>query len=151
MDEATSALDNESERLVQQSLEELTKGRTTLTIAHRLTTIKNATKILVLTEDGIEESGSHEELITKGAYIHVFGCKPIRFVSPVTPGAATHISLVSNAYSLTAIHSDRERCSLPMPSWDSASFTVILNLCVSLVTSNYFSLPICSAQYPQHS
>ena len=65
LDEATSALDNESERLVQQSLEELTKGRTTLTIAHRLTTIKNATKILVLTEDGIEESGSHEELIAK--------------------------------------------------------------------------------------
>ncbi len=66
LDEATSALDNESERLVQQSLEELTKGRTTVTIAHRLTTIKNATKILVLTEDGIEESGSHEELIAKG-------------------------------------------------------------------------------------
>ena len=66
LDEATSALDNESERLVQQSLEELTKGRTTLTIAHRLTTIKNATKILVLTEDGIEESGNHEELIAKG-------------------------------------------------------------------------------------
>jgi ABC-type multidrug transport system, ATPase and permease components len=66
LDEATSALDNESERLVQQSLEELTKGRTTLTIAHRLTTIKNATKILVLTEDGIEESGSHDELLAKG-------------------------------------------------------------------------------------
>ena len=66
LDEATSALDNESERLVQQSLEELTKGRTTLTIAHRLTTIKNATKILVLTEDGIEESGSHEELLAMG-------------------------------------------------------------------------------------
>ena len=66
LDEATSALDNESEKLIQQSLEELTKGRTTLTIAHRLTTIKNATKILVLTEDGIEESGSHEELLSKG-------------------------------------------------------------------------------------
>ena len=66
LDEATSALDNESERLIQQSLEELTKGRTTLTIAHRLTTIKNATKILVLTEDGIAESGNHEELLAKG-------------------------------------------------------------------------------------
>lgn len=66
LDEATSALDNESERLVQQSLEELTKGRTTLTIAHRLTTIKNATKIFVLTDDGIEESGNHEELLAKG-------------------------------------------------------------------------------------
>lgn len=66
LDEATSALDNESERIVQKSLEELTKGRTTLTIAHRLTTIRNADKILVLTEDGIEESGSHTELMEKG-------------------------------------------------------------------------------------
>lgn len=66
LDEATSALDNESERLVQQSLEELMKGRTTLTIAHRLTTIRNATEILVLTEDGIVEQGSHRELIEKG-------------------------------------------------------------------------------------
>ena len=66
LDEATSALDNESERLVQQSLEALMKGRTTLTIAHRLTTIRNATEILVLTEDGIVEQGSHRELIEKG-------------------------------------------------------------------------------------
>jgi ATP-binding cassette subfamily B protein len=66
LDEATSALDNESERLVQKSLERLTKGRTTFTIAHRLTTIKNADRILVLTEKGIEESGSHKELLAKG-------------------------------------------------------------------------------------
>ncbi|MBE6672148.1 MAG: ABC transporter ATP-binding protein, partial [Ruminococcaceae bacterium] len=66
LDEATSALDNESERLVQKSLEKLAKGRTTFTIAHRLTTIKGADRILVLTENGIEESGSHEELIQKG-------------------------------------------------------------------------------------
>ena len=66
LDEATSALDNESERLVQQSLERLAKGRTTFTIAHRLTTIKNADRILVLTENGIEESGSHKELLQKG-------------------------------------------------------------------------------------
>ena len=66
LDEATSALDNESERLVQQSLERLTKGRTTFTIAHRLTTIKNADRILVLTENGIEESGNHKELLQKG-------------------------------------------------------------------------------------
>lgn len=66
LDEATSALDNESERLVQQSLEELMRGRTTLTIAHRLTTIRNATEILVLTEKGIEEQGSHKELLEKG-------------------------------------------------------------------------------------
>ena len=66
LDEATSALDNESERLVQQSLEALMKGRTTLTIAHRLTTIRNAAEILVLTEDGIVEQGSHRELIEKG-------------------------------------------------------------------------------------
>ena len=66
LDEATSALDNESERLVQQSLEALAKGRTTFTIAHRLTTIKNADRIIVLTENGIEESGTHNELIEKG-------------------------------------------------------------------------------------
>ena len=66
LDEATSALDNESERLVQKSLELLAKGRTTFTIAHRLTTIKNADRILVLTEKGIEESGSHAELLAKG-------------------------------------------------------------------------------------
>lgn len=66
LDEATSALDNESERLVQQSLERLGEGRTTLTIAHRLTTIKNADCIVVLTDNGIEEYGSHKELIEKG-------------------------------------------------------------------------------------
>ncbi len=66
LDEATSALDNESERVVQQSLEVLAKGRTTFTIAHRLTTIRNATVILVLTEKGIEEQGSHSELMAKG-------------------------------------------------------------------------------------
>lgn len=70
LDEATSALDNESEHIVQQSLSELAKGRTTLTIAHRLTTIKNATKILVLTEDGIAESGSHDELMEKKGLYH---------------------------------------------------------------------------------
>lgn len=66
LDEATSALDNESERIVQKSLERLAKGRTTFTIAHRLTTIKNADRILVLTENGIEESGTHEELLHLG-------------------------------------------------------------------------------------
>lgn len=65
-DEATSALDNESERVVQESLERLTKNRTTFVIAHRLTTIQNAEKILVLTEEGIAESGTHEELLKKG-------------------------------------------------------------------------------------
>ncbi|MBR2388655.1 MAG: ABC transporter ATP-binding protein [Clostridia bacterium] len=66
LDEATSALDNESEKLVQASLEKLAKGRTTFTIAHRLTTIRNADRILVLTENGIEEEGSHTELVEKG-------------------------------------------------------------------------------------
>lgn len=66
LDEATSALDNESERLVQKSLERLAHGRTTFTIAHRLTTIKGADRILVLTENGIEEQGSHKELLEKG-------------------------------------------------------------------------------------
>ena len=66
LDEATSALDNESERLVQKSLEDLSVGRTTFTIAHRLTTIRNATTIWVLTENGIEEQGTHQELLRKG-------------------------------------------------------------------------------------
>ena len=66
LDEATSSLDNESERMVQQSLDALMRGRTTLTIAHRLTTIRNATQILVLTEDGIVEQGSHRELVEQG-------------------------------------------------------------------------------------
>jgi len=73
LDEATSALDNESERIVQASLERLAKGRTVLTIAHRLTTIKNADMILVLTENGIEEQGTHDELIEKhGLYHHLY-------------------------------------------------------------------------------
>lgn len=65
-DEATSALDNESEKVVQESLERLAKNRTTLVIAHRLTTIQNAERILVLTEDGIAESGTHQELLAQG-------------------------------------------------------------------------------------
>lgn len=72
LDEATSALDNESEKVVQKSLERLAKGRTTFTIAHRLTTIKNADRILVLTDKGIEESGSHKELMEKGGIYSEF-------------------------------------------------------------------------------
>ena len=65
-DEATSALDNESEKVVQASLERLAKNRTTFVIAHRLTTIRNAENIIVLTEDGIKEKGTHEELLALG-------------------------------------------------------------------------------------
>lgn len=65
-DEATSALDNESEKVVQDSLERLAKERTTFVIAHRLTTIQNAERILVLTEEGIAEEGSHQALLEKG-------------------------------------------------------------------------------------
>lgn len=65
-DEATSALDNESEKVVQDSLEKLARNRTTFVIAHRLTTIQNAEKILVLTDDGIAEQGTHEELLKQG-------------------------------------------------------------------------------------
>lgn len=66
LDEATSALDNESERLVQSSLEKLARGRTVITIAHRLTTIKNADRIIVLDESGIVEEGAHDELVADG-------------------------------------------------------------------------------------
>ena len=62
-DEATSALDNESEQIVQESLEKLAKNRTTFVIAHRLTTIENAEEILMLTDEGIKERGTHEELM----------------------------------------------------------------------------------------
>ena len=73
LDEATSALDNESEKIVQASLERLAKGRTTFTIAHRLTTIQNASEILVLTWNGIEERGTHEALLArKGIYYHLY-------------------------------------------------------------------------------
>ena len=73
LDEATSALDNESEKIVQASLEKLAKGRTTFTIAHRLTTIKNASVILVLTHNGIEEKGTHQELMEKkGIYYNLY-------------------------------------------------------------------------------
>ena len=73
LDEATSSLDNESEKLVQQSLERLAKGRTTLTIAHRLTTLRNADKILVLTRNGIVEQGTHTALLAKkGIYASLY-------------------------------------------------------------------------------
>ena len=74
LDEATSSLDNESERLVQESLERLAKGRTTITIAHRLTTIRNAGQIVVLTEDGVAERGTHEDLLREdGVYAYMWG------------------------------------------------------------------------------
>ena len=73
LDEATSALDNESERWIQQSLEELSKDRTTITIAHRLSTIRNADEIIVITEDGIAGRGTHESLLaTDGLYAHYY-------------------------------------------------------------------------------
>lgn len=73
LDEATSALDNESEFAVAQSLARLSEGRTTLTIAHRLSSIKNSDRILVLTENGIEEEGNHEQLMEqKGIYCQFY-------------------------------------------------------------------------------
>ena len=77
LDEATSALDNESEILVGQSLEQLAHGRTTLTIAHRLTTIKDYDRILVLGAEGILEDGTHEELLAKkGIYYRLWNQLP---------------------------------------------------------------------------
>lgn len=72
-DEATSALDNESERVVQASLESLAQNRTTFVIAHRLSTVHNANRILVLTENGIAEEGSHEQLMKQnGIYASLY-------------------------------------------------------------------------------
>ena len=73
LDEATSALDNESEFEVAKSLAKLSEGRTTLTIAHRLSTIRNSDRILVLTEEGIVEEGTHDALMAlKGMYYHFY-------------------------------------------------------------------------------
>lgn len=73
LDEATSALDNESERRIQKSLEELSKNRTTITIAHRLSTIRNSDEIIVITENGISERGTHQNLLKKdGIYAHYY-------------------------------------------------------------------------------
>lgn len=73
LDEATSALDNRSEMIVQDSIEELSKGRTTITIAHRLTTVQNADKILVMTQEGVVEEGNHKELMEKrGVYYNLY-------------------------------------------------------------------------------
>ncbi len=73
LDEATSALDNESEFQVAKSLQELAKGRTTITIAHRLSSIRNSDRILVLTDEGIMEEGNHEQLLEKrGIYYHFY-------------------------------------------------------------------------------
>ena len=73
LDEATSALDSESERVVQRSLERLIENRTTLVIAHRLSTVRNADRIIVLTADGIAEAGTHQELMERaGSYAHLY-------------------------------------------------------------------------------
>jgi ATP-binding cassette, subfamily B, bacterial len=66
LDEATSALDTETERIIQQSLAELAENRTTLVIAHRLATIRDADRVLVVTEDGIAEDGKYDELVNQG-------------------------------------------------------------------------------------
>lgn len=88
LDEATSALDNESERMVQRSLEKLAKGRTVFTIAHRLTTIRNADIIWVLTENGVEEMGTHAELMARnGIYAGLYRMYTENVQGGASPGA----------------------------------------------------------------
>ena len=73
LDEATSALDNTTERMIQEALDELCQGRTTLVVAHRLSTIRGADKIVVLTGEGIREEGTHRELMGKqGLYAQLY-------------------------------------------------------------------------------
>jgi len=72
LDEATSALDTETETIIQKALSDLAKDRTTLVIAHRLATIRNSDRIMVVSKDGIEEEGSHEELLARdGMFAHL--------------------------------------------------------------------------------
>ena len=70
LDEATSALDNVTEMQIQESLEELSRGRTVIVVAHRLSTVKNADRIVVLDKTGIVEEGTHDELMEKGGEYH---------------------------------------------------------------------------------
>jgi len=74
LDEATSALDNVTENMIQEALDELCKGRTTIVVAHRLSTVKNADEIIVISKDGIQERGQHEELLNKpnGIYANLY-------------------------------------------------------------------------------
>ena len=82
LDEATSALDSSTEVQVQQSLDRLTKGRTSITVAHRLSTIKNADRILVLEQGAIVESGTHDELIASGGRYFVLASEKEHFTCP---------------------------------------------------------------------
>jgi ATP-binding cassette subfamily B protein len=89
LDEATSALDTETERYIQQSLAELSEGRTTLIIAHRLATIRNADRILVVTEEGIAEQGTHHELMLRGGlYSRMHAAQFGAWAAPVELGHA---------------------------------------------------------------
>ena len=74
LDEATSALDNVTENMIQEALDELCKGRTTIVVAHRLSTVKNADEIIVISKDGIQERGQHEELLNRenGIYANLY-------------------------------------------------------------------------------
>src|SRR5699024_2713037 len=102
LDEATSALDTETEAIIQDALLELSKDRTTLIIAHRLATVKHADKIMVVTKEGIEEEGTHDELIAqKGIFanwhdVQLGNVKSVEKMIKVKPQISLMVSLYPN-------------------------------------------------------
>jgi energy-coupling factor transporter ATP-binding protein EcfA2 len=136
-DEATSALDNESERAIQRSLATLARGRTTIVIAHRLSTVRNADRVLVLASHGIIEDGTHDALIARGgAYAALHDARAGVWGRPVPAAAAAIRPAHSAAASSGALGGMPTPKSSTRPSGASS-------ICF---TSNGAPLPICAVE-----